>query len=207
VDPGGGRGGGGGGGVPDGRMGLRWTLTRQEFARGMAPITRSRLPVVFLGPVAFVVFVLVTWQLAGSPPRPDATPLVVVVLAVTTLVAVLVGALIKGLLPYWLLRRQWQRNPILQDPCEALITPSEFRLLGPDTESTFQWYAFDQVSDSGPVYLLRLRGHLTPHFLVIPKRAVAEVERQAELGELLRRYVASGTKVNSGSAPAAHHPF
>ena len=178
----------------DGPVHLRWTLGRGEFVRGMASVMRSRIRVGFLFPIAYIAFLTVEWKLGDLSSRPDTWPLVLTILAATTLVAVIVAVLIKWLLPYWLLRRQWEQNPIHQDPGEAVITPDGLQLRGPDSDGTLQWTAFDQVLERGPLYLLRLRGYKKPHYVLIPRAAVTDMAKQDELGVLLRRYVASGSR-------------
>jgi hypothetical protein len=170
------------------RLELRWTLERDEYLEAMRSDLYGRLrrprSIAVVAGVGLLVFAGVTFGLGVTPTAVFVALVVVAICALTVL-----------RYPRAAARRSWRNNPAMHGPQEAELGPAEVVFRAEHSQGTARWSAFDRVADSGRTYRLYLARRSRPAmYYIIPKRAMPGPNGTAELGELLRRYVAAGSQ-------------
>jgi hypothetical protein len=186
---------------------LRWTLELREFLQAVRPSVGVRvwrsvrglmvlialwaviLPTLLAAQMAIgnahvPSLTAVLENLAGPFKWPQGAPLVVL-MSVFAVFAVLA----PWWVPDWRGRRVWRSSPRMRAEWEAVLRPAALTVRIVESESRHRWSEFDEVSDVGLSYRLRLRDRRPALYTVIPKRSMNGGNRSAEVGELLRSWV------------------
>ena|SRR5215467_8523548 len=186
---------------------LHWTLELREFLEAVRPSIGTRLwrgarvLVVLIALWVVIVPTLVVADMAMQDPHSVSSSAVLSVLGSTfgwpqgapLVVLMSVFAVFVVFMPWWVpewrARRVWRRSPRIRAASEAVLRPTGITIRSVGGEGRQSWSEFDEVSDVGLSYRLRLRDRSPALYMVIPKRSMNGADGIAEVGEMLRSWV------------------